>query len=591
MKINNIEVNLLPINPRYTNISDINIKEMDSNDKDFKKSNLEIAKELIRYEDNLQDMYELINSIITKGWQFLNDKILIHLDREKTNYYILEGNRRFLATLLIKKEILVDDIVVFTEKDFLVESDFKTYEKNIKEIKKSINKNRKVIELEEKFFEDVTDYSETEIWQIIYSKHIGEQVGKRDWSRAKYFQDIFNIYKSKKNTKDKDETINELSSLFGKKVSIIKRDLESAAWVINSIRIYELNSNKIVKLENLKVSGFELIRSHVIWVRGKKFTLGKFLGIKINLENLTYEYDEKFSEGQFSKIIIFLIENSILGKITTRGIDEDVYDEFSEVIGESVYNKKTLNSVYLKFKNLDKNKEKMNNEEKKLFELLKLMKMKDVNKEELIDQPFDSRYIKSIKYIMRNDLMAVSNLLMFDEDEYPLSNISLCIRIIIDMLILEILYRIKNINIFMNVKGIQYSDQEKQVINTFFANEHLKSDDLKIITALISKIVFKTGKTAFINSIFNEINNLYSLELKSLNLNLQDLFPLFSKILEFKINPKAKSLQNINLLNELVHRPYIGFEKVIKDLTIIDNFNDIFTTTLSFLKISKIWNK
>ncbi|WP_348735119.1 ParB/Srx family N-terminal domain-containing protein [Spiroplasma endosymbiont of Ammophila pubescens] len=73
-------------------------------------SDINIAQELLKYEGDLSGLLELIVSIKNNGFLYINDKILIYLDKDSSFYYILEGNRRLLAIKLINKEFSFGDV-------------------------------------------------------------------------------------------------------------------------------------------------------------------------------------------------------------------------------------------------------------------------------------------------------------------------------------------------------------------------------------------------------------------------------------------------------------------------------------------------
>jgi hypothetical protein len=107
MKYNEKEVRMLPINPRYTDMGKVDFDNLNFSD----YNEIEVAKELLKYEGDLSDLCELIEAIKVNGFLYLNDKILLHYDLQKSNYYVLEGNRRVLSLKLINGEIKLNDIL------------------------------------------------------------------------------------------------------------------------------------------------------------------------------------------------------------------------------------------------------------------------------------------------------------------------------------------------------------------------------------------------------------------------------------------------------------------------------------------------
>lgn len=576
-----LPIRLLPINPRYTNFEDIDFKNLDFEN----YSEIDIARELIKYEGNLEDLLELINAIISNGFLYLNDKILIHSDIKNKNYYILEGNRRLLAVKLINKEINLSDIV--DDKPYYSNTKFKEWENNKNAIIENIKKINK-INIQEAWFLDVSKDSKELIWKTIYSKHIGEQVGKRDWSRAKYFDDLLKLYKRFLATFDKEQALVELSKLFGKKLDIIKRDVKSAIWIIKSFDIYnEFHKDNPIDLKLMEVSGYELVLSQKLIVNGREKTIRDILGIQIDDDKINILYDNKIQPNQLNKIIKFLVENSLNKKITTREIKEEIYDKLGDVIGYTLSNKKSLNFVYNELLDKEKNKTIKDFEKIKLQSLINL-KSEDINVNEFLDKDYDSKFIKSIKYTIRNDLKTLSNLKIFDEDEYPFTNVANTIRNIIDLFILEMVYRIKDIDAFgkkFNLDG--GSLMELKIIINHYKNS--KIHDVNKVTGIISNIINSNGVTEISDFLISFLEVEYGNRLKELNIDINQFESFVLRILNFKKHDK-EILSNFTLLNNLSHKPYYGFENS-NNIKLIDNLNIMFSTVKEFIKVSKIWEK
>ncbi|WP_168104802.1 hypothetical protein [Spiroplasma platyhelix] len=489
---------------------------------------------------------------------------------------------------MINKEINFEDIC--PKSPYYNNIDEKEWLKNKRMIITAL-KTAKEIPVKKDWFTDVSTYDNELIWQTIYSKHVGEQIGKRDWSRAKYFDDLLKAYKNSLNLIGKIKTIEKLSRLFGKKTDIIKRDVQSAIWIINTIDMYnKSHPDSLVDLRAMEISGYELVLSQKLFVNGQEKTLRKILDLKIDDEKLEINWTDSISYQQLNKIISFLIENALVKKITTRGIDEEIYDDMEEAIGYALSKKRSLNFVYKTL--LEKQKKhtiKENIEEKQLEALINL-KAEDINSiNEFSYKKYDSKFIKSIKYTIKNDLKTLSNLKNFDEDEYPFTNVALTIRNIIDLFILEFFYRIKK-NLVLFKKKFDVDLNSMNELKSFIQNyENSKTHDVNKITHILKNIVCAHSATVVSSFIVFLLKEKYTNRLKELHIDINQCERLILNILNFK-KDDINNMNNFALLNNLVHKPYYGYEN-FKNINLIDNLNIMFNTIKEFLELSKIWEK
>ena len=579
MRYNDLEIRMLPINPRYTNMEEINFEDLHFPE----YSDITVARELLKYEGDFSDLLDLVISIKNNGFLYINDKILIHLDKNKKIYYTLEGNRRLLVIKLINKEFKFNDVcgkIPFYDNTKIID-----WEKNKNDIINEIN-NMDNIPLSDNFFSDVTFEKKEVIWKTIYSKHIGEQIGKRDWSRAKYFDDLLKMFKYVRKSKNIENSVADLSILFGKKVGIIKQDIRSAIWIIRSLEIYnKFNKNFPIDFKQMEVSGYELLLSQKVIIDGREKTMRDLLDIEINIDNLSFSYSKNINETGMEKIINFLVINAKEKNITTREIKEEIYDELSDTIGYSLSNKRTLNFTYNFLRKKEKNNE-LDAIENAQYKLLTNLKSEDINPNEFTDYPYDSKFVKSIKYMMRNDLKTLSNLKNFNENEYPFTNVALTIRTIIDLLILEFFYRVSSsVDSFIDELKCpsKVVDEIKNFISIY---NDSKEHDVGKITGILSSLISK-GSSNLTEFIIKLIKSNYGERLKELKINIDDSYFIILELVDYKKIIESKD-NNFALLNNLVHKPYCGFE-MIDNVNMIDNLNKMYNTVKESLKIFKIW--
>ncbi|WP_348735118.1 hypothetical protein [Spiroplasma endosymbiont of Ammophila pubescens] len=401
-----------------------------------------------------------------------------------------------------------------------------------------------------------------------------EQIGKRDWSRAKYFDDLLKMFERMRKNKNIDNSINELSILFGKKVGIIKQDIRSAIWIIRSLEIYnKFHKNLPIDLKQMEVSGYELLLAQKLLINGREKTMREILNIEIDIDTLTFSYNKNIKEEKMEKIIDFLVLNAKEKKITTREIKEEIYNELSDVIGYSLSNKKTLNLTYNALKEKKKNN-KLNDIENAQYQLLTNLKSDDIDTNEFIDNPYDSKFIRSVKYMIRNDLKTLSNLKNFDESEYSFTNVALTIRTIIDLLILEFFYRVQgSTDYFISKLGCSAEDINK--INDFISiYDDSINHDVGKITSVLSSIVNSKDSSNFAEFIIKLIKIKYNKRLEDLSIDIDSSYSIILRIVDYKKNDDSKT-NNFSLLNNLVHKPYCGFE-MKDDINMIDNLNKMY---------------
>ncbi|ATZ20843.1 hypothetical protein [Mesoplasma coleopterae] len=583
MQYNNKEIRMLPSNPRYTVMEEIDFKDLYFS----KYSIIETAKELLKYEGDFSELLDLIKAIKENGFISLNDNILLHLDNKQENYYVLEGNRRILAINLIKKNLIIDELIEDTPN--FENTDKNEWLKNIKEIKKTISEFGN-LDIEHEWFKDVTSFSSEFIWKSIYTKHIGEQIGKREWSRAKYFDDLLKKYLNFLKTDSKEIAIKRISNLFGKKESIIKQDIKSSIWIIKSIEMYNSTNENKIDYRQMEVSGYELVLSQKLNLMSEEKTIRNILGVEIDTDKIELSFKIK----NYESILSFLIQKSIEKKITTRGIKPEIFDELGDLLGQSIYNKKTLD---YKMRQLSKiNDENLSVIEKSEKNFLINIKSEDLKPNSFEINKWDSKFVQSIKRMMSTELKTIKNLKNYNENEYPITNISLVVRNVIDLLILEFFYRIGNyLDEIPNYKNI-FNEKTIKDIKEFHNNYNFsEKHEVNDLTAHITNLVQSKGTSFGLQDSLVEIVIFkYKDRLKELEIDItsDEFTTTLSKILSYKRYEENNKQNGFKLLNDLVHKPYMGYEIIEnREYVKIDNINEMFSTIKFLLKILKIWEE
>ncbi|AHK22646.1 hypothetical protein X271_00546 [Candidatus Hepatoplasma crinochetorum Av] len=417
-KLNLKNLKLLPINPRFTYFG--NEKENFSIEniynETFKKENeIEVLMKIFSSEENLEDSYELFESLIDNGYDKYIDRIWA-IKTKYNNYYVLEGNRR---TLFLKIILNINNLrkIFFNQKEKISENICKNIA-NLEEKNKCINKNKKFIKkINEKINEndlknndlsiytffnkcketdlknDCFNFEKTKdkILKRLRNKHMIPNIkGKKDWNRLlvlKSYLDIFKNYENKYN--NTENIIRKISKDYQISLKKIDRDLRSANWInklLNSLN--KEKRNQIIENKNYKISAIEISPStlKILGKNGNKKTLQK----QIKLEYI--KYNPIIKNGKWEEVANFLFENFENGNFTTRGWkNEKEHYKLSNFFGEEEYN--------LKFSHL-KWKEK-NRKNEYIDEILEaensIYKIKKENEKKII--PEKNKYIYKFKKI------------------------------------------------------------------------------------------------------------------------------------------------------------------------------------------------
>lgn len=591
MKFNNKNILLLPLNPRYTEIKNIDFEKIEKN----KKNEIETANNILCYEGNYDDLLELLKSINKNGFMSVNQKILIKLDNDKNNYYVIEGNRRTLCLKLIKKEI------DYKKLNWLNDEDNYSDKKNKFDKISEILDNPNPIIINDNWFEDISEYELSYIWKLIYSKHVGEEIGKRNWSRAKYLKELLNKYQEnlndKKNNKENiedEKIIKNVSEFFHKKEKVIENDIRNAIWVIKIIEKYKnyfKDKGEKIELLNLEISNLEILPTKKIYLSNEYRTIRDVLGIDIDLKKIDFSFDEKYKKNE-KEIIEFIISHTIFDrKITTREIKEEILDEFSEILGYKFQSKK---SALFEYNNL-KNKSKTSELEKSKIKFYNTLVDYHISNEIIIND-YDSTYVKAIKRLINNDLKTLSNLRSYDSDNYPFINVAMSIRTILDLLILEMITRIwesldKDVKKFRELFEEYFEEDDLKFLENF-CTEKIDKYNVHNVNEIVGHWINFSRKTTcigFVEKIFyTALFKKFKKNFLELKFNLQEIINSSMNLLNIRIDnknfEKEKSKNNINLLNDLIHKPYIiDFYKDNDNKLLYDNLASMFENLKSLL--------
>lgn len=309
-------------NPRFTIdfSNEININ-YDSDDV--------LIKELIDFEknyndeddkDNLKIFKELIDNLLDNGFISDDDSIFVKKCSNYEKYVVLEGNRRIAAIKILN--YLKDSKSDWEE--WFIKNFSEEYFKLVK------NKLLSFEKIEEIDCVSILTNDPEKIKQKIFKRDQINQKGKKYWFRIIGLTHILKEYKLYKQQRlDDKNIILKLSYLFDKSISKIRKDLESAIWVISCLKTAKIDEKEYIKW---KVSALELSRSKIIDPESLK-NLNDLLNIKLNKESNNFKISNNFEISNqkfnitFEKLSIFLCENLKKRYYTTRGWKEEYIDD------------------------------------------------------------------------------------------------------------------------------------------------------------------------------------------------------------------------------------------------------------------------
>lgn len=567
------KIRLLPVNPRFTLMKDLDWKKIGNNKEEiYTNYNLiDNIRHLLKFEDDFSDFLELLNSVIENGWDKYS-KIFI-IKGQDGYFYCVEGNRRLMVLNLIS------DFYSFNKNDqYKIEEAFNNEKLAFDKMKDFISKFKGDVPIDiniESLELPKNEDEVIEIWRTINSKHVGEEVGKRIHSRFKYFFDLMNYVEKLKNEKNNNNQIIQKSSLiFNKKKEIIQLDIKNGLWIMYVTNIYNNSKNdkKIqdkINFTNMKISSLELLPTQNIKFNDNNERISNILDLKWDLQNIKLTI--KNQEINQEEVLIFLVNQCLNKKITTRGIKPELYDDLSSLFYKEVF--KTENHKdYIKKLKQQKTKTKTEKQEIEITDNIKeiqkmSLKINFNNK--------DNNLIWSIKYLWKYDLVTLDALSIIDKNGYPYSTLSLILRTTIENFLLLLIYMdefaYKYIyNLYQNLNDenmIKIWDKYNSVINNrndFGLAEPLVKSNYKLLVKKIDSCNSKVNKN---------LKTLLRIFLKNKFLNWKDI----SKILENSPNItqkyNSKILDSINsllptlqkelfdenlfaILNKLVHTPH-----------------------------------
>lgn len=320
------EIRLLPNNPRYTLSSEIDIKNINFAN-DYNKAS--IIEKLLDHEGDWKDLYELVKQLEV-GFNKGLDQIFVVKGKDGFDY-VVEGNRRIMVMNLIND---------FQEYRSTLEK-FKsiTLYKKVVEKLEEIQSKRNFNEIEVSYLELEEEKDELDVWTIINTRHAGENKGKRSWPRLKYLYDLKDTFKKYKNM---ESVYTEISKIFNKSESSIKKDISSSLWVTDMINVYNQNKPKEEKLVITKefsgASSLELSLSLKIKDEFQEIRLKDIFNISLNIK----DWEVNISTIDKKKLYIFLIDAVKAKQLTTRGWKEENISSLYSFLGLAFTKEKTL---------------------------------------------------------------------------------------------------------------------------------------------------------------------------------------------------------------------------------------------------------
>lgn len=420
------DLKILNNNPRFVDTSKIDLFSLNSDHYDFKK----IAIKTLEYEGDFNEFVELIEQL-QNGYNPALDQIFVL--NSNNSKFVLEGNRRIIAINFLKNSDLCKEIIeTIMIKNNLNDTAIRNCNRIIKISKTGpLHDNFDEISVMEiKVTNDVSKDKNLylkEIFSVIFTRHAGENKGKRGWSRALYLVDLKNFFLSQKKLNMRRPDIYEhLSTIFNKSVSTINLDVQHALCVT---KIFEYAGLDILSKNNQiryysSISSLELCFSTISlkFGDGTDKTIANLCEIKADIDEWNLEI-KKINKNIFCK---FLLEN-VNEHFNTRGWKNEDYYLLKDFITKNIDDKnlqikdfKTTQTFINEAKSKNENNRTKIEKELILFE----KNLKEISNEILNDktkQPkIDEKISKSIKKLWTDN--ADSILWLFREkekDEFP----------------------------------------------------------------------------------------------------------------------------------------------------------------------------
>lgn len=346
------DLKIMHNNPRLIDSSKIDFFELNLNDYNFD----DIIKNTLKYENEFEEFLELMEQL-SYGYNPALDQIIVLQNQNAV--FVLEGNRRVIAINFLKNYDLCKNIIE------LFIANVELSQKTINNCRKIVDISRRgpindnytniavmcvnVLEIDEADIEDTI----REIWSVIFTRHAGENKGKKPWTRAMYFVNLKNFYKLKQYKKyDYIDILNELSRIFNKSLSTIKLDIDHANRVL---KIFEFAGEEILSPENKikfnnHISALELSFSmiKIRTIDGTQKTLSNVCDLKFDNEKWSISSDKV----DMKNLCKFLLKN-VGAFFNTRGWENEHYSILKEFIINNVDNPsmkvgdfKTLQTYY-----------------------------------------------------------------------------------------------------------------------------------------------------------------------------------------------------------------------------------------------------
>lgn len=557
-------IRLLPNNPRYERIKNIDLLNINYGNKYNK---YEIIKTLLDKEKyDFNNFLDLVESL-SIGYSFALSTIFVIKGKDNF-YYVIEGNRRIMSMNIMKN---LEKYEIYLEAIFKNET---KYEKLLN-LLKATNSNKKLNFDNLKIIEIKNFKNEDDIWRIIYSRHIaGENKGKKQWSRIKYLIDIKDMlfeYKNKFKNDNLSEIREKLAYRFNKSSNSIASDLTSSLWVTDILVFYNENTkNKNYYDFSIygknEISSLEISRSVIkIQTTEKNYiTFGKIFQIELN--NKKWEVNIK----NIKKDVLynFLITNFKEENYTTRGWKEEkediLYDFVMPYIDVNFKTNKTLNQEIIKAERKKENER--TNLETKLVKFNENVKKWKQTREILMKNKEKLNLVKLglLKIWKDNFFPLVENFSKMRLNNYPFLIAAIIIRSSLELLSTLVLINSKEVKkellkIWNKLSEIEkkkwnfsFSNVDK-ILNNFLNNnnsENVKKDVLKNYN---NRKIFEIIKK-FISS--KKINSLKIFELlekeKIINLDKNNV-----KKIKFKIGYIDNMFGgNHNITNRIIHSYY-----------------------------------
>lgn len=332
LRLNTLQ--LLDLNPRYTNFLDIDWNNVKNNGNYYGQE--DIAVKLLSYEEDFTSFKTLLKSL-SKGYNREADQVICIKTKNEKNI-VIEGNRRILASKILTNPEFSDIVFskfkkTFNEKELVNNTDDELEEEVEFKVKSFESLLRLIINLREKMSlkydeeipvqifpysdENFSSESINSINFAVLGRSVSAPGGKLRWPRFQTLYNTYSIYNNFLNkTQSHDEALEKTIEFLNRSSSSVTKELHSSYFIMILKDKYN-GKNKNLDWLRLRTSAIELSLDSISFVEINGFrNLKNYLEVNWKIGDSDINHKSEKTTEQISN---FLIDSFLNGYYSTRG--------------------------------------------------------------------------------------------------------------------------------------------------------------------------------------------------------------------------------------------------------------------------------